>query len=201
MKRILSLFLAIIIITISIPVFAAPSQHELYKNAAKILNNLGILKGTRSGNLMLDEYLKRQNLVVLISLLYGEEKLARKFPVKDTFKDIQNSHYAPYIYWALSKGLIQGTGQDTFGYDSYATVEQLQRVLLRALDYGSEITSQDIVPSLAGGLKIMEGLDADPDDCVTRGLAAAMILNALKCQVKGASYTLAEKLNLTIPSN
>lgn len=206
MKTVLSLFLAIIIILSSIPVVEASSDIEKYKEAGEILKSFGVLEGSKSGDLMLDKYLKRQDMVVLISRLYGQENTAKNYPVKDTFKDIADPSYSPYIYWAVDQGLIVGTSEKRFGYTiegnkrSYTTVQQLQTVLLKALGYGGEIESYDSVPALAESLGIMKGLSTNPNDYVTRGLMASMTLNALRLNVKGSSGTLSKKLNMSVPA-
>jgi len=207
MKKVLSLVTALVLLLGTIPVSAAPSENSLYEEAGKILKNLGVLQGSESGDLMLDQKLKRQDMVVLISRLYNEEDIASKYPVKTIFTDIKDDFYKPYIYWAVDKGLIQGTAPNTFGYTTndstkYDTkVQQLQAVLLRALGYGSEVNeSYDSVPKLAESKGIMKGLSVDKNDTVTRGLMAAMTLNALKTNINGyTNYTLADKLKLKIP--
>ena len=197
MKRTLSLFLIFLILLSSIPVFGA-SYSRRDEKSAEVLKDLGILVGGRDGDLMLDHYLKRQDLVVILSRLYGEEKNASMQLSKNKFKDIEDSHYKPYIYWAVNKGLIYGKDSDTFGYNDYTKVGELQSILLRALDYGSELTNESMVSKLANRLGIMDGVSADSSDYVTRGMMATMVYNALKCQVKGASYTLAEKLDISL---
>lgn len=196
MKRTLSLFLIFLIILTSVPVFGASNRRQ--ERAAEALKDLGIIVGTKDGDLMLDQYLKRQDLVIILSRLYGEEKNASMYLAKNKFKDIEDSHYKPYIYWAVDKGLIYGKDSNTFGYNDYTKVGELQSILLRALDYGSELTNEDMPSKLANKLGIMNGISADSSDYVTRGMMALMVYNALKCQVKGASYTLAEKLNISL---
>lgn len=209
MKKTLSFVVALILLLSTVPVLSAPSEDTLYEESAQILKSLGILHGNDNGDLMLEKTLKRQDMVVLISRLYGEEDTAKNYPTKDIFNDIKDDFYKPYIYWAVDKGLIQGTAKNTFGYTTsestkyYTKVQQLQALLLRALGYGSEVNeSYESVPEIAEKIKIMDGISADKDDFVTRGLMAAMTLNALKTNIKGyINYTLADKLNLTIPKS
>lgn len=208
MKKVLSLVIALILLLSTIPIYAAPSESKLYEEAGGILKNLGVLQGSESGDLMLNQKLKRQDMVVLISRLYNEEDIASKYPVKNVFNDIKDDFYKPYIYWAVDKGLIQGTAPNTFGYTTSSTtkydakVQHLQAVLLRALGYGSEVNeSYDSVPRLAESKGLMDGLSVDKNDTVTRGLMAAMTLNALKAKMAGSNYTLADKLKLKIPVN
>ncbi|WP_025640758.1 S-layer homology domain-containing protein [Schnuerera ultunensis] len=201
MKKVLSLVLALVIILSNFSfAFGAPSEEELYNQAGKILENIGVLKGSETGDLMLGKNLKRQDMVVLISRLYKEEDKARNYPIKDNFTDVKNPFYKPYISWAVDRGLIIGTGQGKFGYDNPVKIQQFQTLLLRVLRYSEEVKNYSNAPEVAKTLGLMDGLSAKPDEDLKRGLMAAMTLNALKTNIKGSSIiTLAQELNLDIP--
>ena len=195
MKRILSLILTLILVLSTFfPSFGAPSDKELYNEAGEILKNAGVLKELR-----LEENLKRQDMVVLISRLYKQENTAKKYPVKNTFSDVKDSFYKPYISWAVDKGLIIGMGNNKFGFSDPVTVQQFQTLLLRTLKYSEETKDWSNVPEIAKHFKLMEGLSATPKQNLDRGLMAAMTVNALRVEMKGESFTLAHHLNLDIP--
>ncbi|MCF6465010.1 S-layer homology domain-containing protein [Clostridium sp. Cult2] len=200
MKKVLSLILALVIVFSNFTFsFGAPSEKELYNQAGKILEGLGVLQGSETGDLMLENNLRRQDMVVLISRLYKEEATAKKYLAKDTFTDVKSSFYKPYVSWAVDKGLIIGIGKGEFGFDKPVKVKQFQTLLLRALGYGEEVKDYGKVPEVADKLRLMDGLSAKPDEDVVRGLMAAMTLNALRLNIRGSSLTLAQKLNLDIP--
>ena len=200
MKRILSLILtSILVLSMLSPTFGAPSDKELYNEAGEILKNAGILKGSETGNLMLEKNLKRQDMVILISRLYKQENTAKKYPIKNTFSDVKNSFYKPYISWAVDKGLIVGMGNNEFGFSDPVTVQQFQTLLLKTLKYSEEAKNWNNVPEIAKHFKLMEGLSATPKQNLDRGLMAAMTVNALRVEMKGESFTLAKHLNLNIP--
>lgn len=202
MKRILSLGLALIIVISSfIPAFGAASNQELYNQAGEVLKKFGVLQGSDKYGLMLDQKLKRQDMVVLISRLYQEEDAAKNYSGKNNFSDVRSNFYKPYISWAVDKGLIIGTSPGKFGYDNPVTVQQFQTLLLRALGYGEEAKNYDNVPKTAESLGLMVGLNATPKQDVQRGLMAAMTLNALRLYKKGSSLTLAQELRLDIPDS
>mgnify|MGYP001193047496 FL=1 len=129
MKRAFSLVLSlIIIISTFTTAFGLPSEKNLYNESGKILKDAGILQGSETGDLMLNQKLKRQDMAVLMSRLYKEESSAKKYLTKDIFKDVNSKFYKPYIYWALDKGLIIGVSSDTFGFNNLVTVQQFSYI-------------------------------------------------------------------------
>lgn len=198
MKRVLPIFLAFIMIFSSVlPVFAEST--EKYEEAGKILEDLNILKGSEAGDLMLDSKFRRQDMVVLVSRLYGQEEKAKNFPIKNNFKDVRDKFYQPYISWAVEEGIIKGMTEVRFGYGEYVTIQQFQTVLLRVLGYTSEASNWDKVPSTAKELGIMEYIDIAPTKEAKRGVMAQMTINALRLNIKNSDETLGDKLNLKVP--
>lgn len=175
-----------------------------YADSAKIAENLyriGIITGDETGNLRLDEYLKRQDMVVIISRLHKEENTAKSYPVVIKFDDFtqENSFYHSYINWAVNKKLIAGVGGNNFGFNQLVTVQQFQTVLMRALNYTEEAKLYDSVPDIAKKIGLMEGLShLSHKDNLTRGDMCVMINNALNLRMKGSPLKLAEVLKLEI---
>ncbi len=198
MKRVLAAALVfIILLSVLAPIMASAQ----YETAGEILNELEVLQGDEKGNLNLDNVLKRQDMVVMISRLYKMEDTAKKYVGKNVFKDltVERKFYVPYITWAKDQGLIQGMENDVFGFNRDTTVQEFQAVLLRALDYREEAKDWNNIPELAKSIGIMRELDLKPSDKLSRGQMAAMILNTLKENKRGQSITLAEVLALDIP--
>jgi len=193
MKKYLSLILTITLILCTITPTMAISENELYQQSALILKEVGVLKEMR-----LEENLKRQDMVILMSRLYKEEEIAKNYIDKHNFKDIKDENYDPYVAWAVNKGLIEGMSEDTFGFNKTTKVQEFQTVLLRALDYKEESKNWANVPALAESLSLMEGISAKPNQELSRGLMAAMTINALKHTLRGSSMNLAQKLNIDI---
>ncbi|NLV88699.1 MAG: hypothetical protein GX021_04960 [Tissierellia bacterium] len=209
MKRILSLTLAFLLIFPAFIPIKSVHASDIYEEAGKILYDLGVLTGiNKEGDLGLGNHLNRQDMVVLISRLYGKEDEAKKFDdpkTPNTFKDLAGQSdrikfYTPYIRWAVSEGLMKGHADGTFGFDEDVTVQQFQTVLLRALQYNDEANDWNNVPDHAKKYKLMEGLTLDPNAGLTRGQMAVMTLNALKQEINRGLITLAEYLDLDIPA-
>jgi len=195
MKRILSLALALtMLLGLAAPVSAASP----YQKEGEFLKDLGVLQGDLQGNLMLEQGLTREQMVVLISRLYGEEDEAKTYVASNTFPDLRPTHsfYIPYILWARDEGLIQGDNNGQFGIEQGVTVQQFQTVLLRALGYNEEAKDWHGVPAFAQSIGIMKGLSFSKDATLNRGQVAAMVVNALSLNMKGSSTPLAAMLGL-----
>lgn len=199
MKKSISILLSIVLILMTFTPTLAASEDDFYNQAGEILGSVKVLQGNASGDLMLNNYLNRQDMVVLVSRLFKEESTARNSSPKVPFKDVTDNFYKPYISWSVNKGLIVGKTETKFGFDETVTVKQLQTVLLRALGYNEEAKDWDNVPTFAKSLGLMENINAEPSNTVMRGLMAGMTVNALRLNKKGTSTTLAQSLNLTIP--
>ena len=192
MKKTLSIILFFVLILYSFSPSLATNDN-IYEQSANILKEAGVLKEMR-----LEEKLKRQDMVVLISRLYKEEEIAKNHKGKHGFEDIQDKFYDPYIAWSVNKGLIEGFSENTFGYDNFVKVQEFQTVLLRALDFKEEAANWNRVPDIFQSLKLMEGISAKPKDNINRGLMAQMTVNALNHTLRGSSITLAQKLDIVI---
>lgn len=186
------------IIAMFLPIVATAEKEDLFLSSGKTLEALEILQGDNDGDLMLNKILNRQDMVVLISRLYKEETKAKAFLVKPKFTDVTDENYIPYIGWSVDKGLIKGMGDNTFGFGQNTTVHQFQSLLMRVLGYDEESALWNSVPELAVKLGIMEGLDNNYKDNLSRGQMAVMTLNALKLTKRGSTVTLAEVLNLKL---
>ena len=195
MRRILSFALALIMVVgIVVPVSAASP----YDSAGSFLKDLGVLKGNLDGDLMLESALTREQMVVLISRLYGKEKDAEGFVANNVFQDLKPTHgyYIPFILWAKNEGLIQGMTTTKFGVEQGVTVQQFQTVLLRALGYTEEAKDWYNVPEFAKKLGLMNNLNFSPDAKLNRGQVSAMLVNALSLPLKGTTTPLAAMLGM-----
>lgn len=197
--KFLSFSLAILLAFTSLPVtISAESQ------SGEILRDLGILKGDMDGDLLLDQPLKRQDIIVLLSRLLGEEETAENYPGKPSFTDITDPYYIPFISWAEDSGLTEGTGNGLFGYNEFLTNQQLMAFLLRSLGYEYYGEDYGMVP-----IKSVE-LDLSPSEeawaeVTTRQIMADRTVTLLRQgRVKYSNITLKKGLALKdtdVPDN
>ncbi len=197
MKKLMAVLLVLVLIVSLLPGSDVFAQQ---KTPPVILKELGVLKGDSDGNLMLDSYLMRQDMVVLLSRLYKEENRATTYLLPANFSDLDenNTYYHGFIQWAVDKNLIIGMNDGSFGFGRNIKVRDFQVVLLRVLDYREESGLYKSVHEIAKKLGIMKGVEINPDGFLLRKHMAEMTLNALKLNKKGSPLTLAEVLELDL---
>ena len=196
MKRLLSLILAMIMLFGMTMDAAAASPYE---RQGQILHDIGVLRGVNAkGDLDLEGILTREQMVVLISRLYGKESEAEGYLSTNNFTDLkpENKYYIPFIIWAKDQGLIQGMTASAFGIGQTVTTQQFQTVLLRALGYTEEAKDWYNVPAFSVEIGLMKGLNFNSDAKLNRGQVAAMLVNALSLIPKGETSPLAVKLRV-----
>lgn len=171
-----------------------PSNISAASESGEILRELGILKGDLNGDLLLDQPLKRQDAVVLLSRLLGEEDTAENYPGQTSFTDITDPYYIPFIAWAQDSGLTEGIGGGLFGYDDYLTNQQLLAFLLRALGYDFYGEAYGLVPGKAFELELSPAGE-EWGQTTTRQIMADRTVTLLrKGRVKYSNITLERSL-------
>ena len=194
MKKSLSLVVALaMVFSLLVPAMAFAATAAEQAAGAK-LKELGVLKGNEQGDLMLDKELTRQEMIVLLSRLFGEEDQAKNHPNTHGWPDVANPDFDGYISWGKEKGLTKGVNDGSiFGYDQALTVQQLLQFLLRALGY-DEVAYED-VPAKAVELGLVaEGTDMTA--VASRGTMAVVTLVTLDTNVNGEGVPLGYKLGL-----
>ncbi len=197
--RLLSLTLAVLLV-----ITVLPTNTVLANGNGEVLRELGILKGDLEGNLLLDQPLKRQDAIVLLSRLLGVEELAETFPGEHSFTDVTNAYYDPFIAWAQDSGLTEGIGNGLFGFDQYLKNQQLLAFLLRALGYEYYGAEYGLVPGKSVELEISPS-DENWNETTSRQLMADRTVALLrKGRVKYGNITLERSLALgdeSVPSD
>lgn len=189
MKKSLSLLVAIAMV---FSMFAAVASAAEKQSAGEYLQEIGVIKGNLEGNLNEDKEWKREDLTVLLSRLLGVEKAASEHANNHGFTDVTNSFYDGYISWAKAEGLMEGKGNDKFGYNDPLTNQQFAAVVLRALKIEA---AYDDVPTVAVEKKLVaEGTDFKAN--ALRGVTYEVIVTALNTEVTGTGKKLGTILGL-----
>jgi len=179
---------------IIISIIILPVQVNAEISSGEILRELGILKGDLSGNLLLEQPLKRQDGIIILSRLLGQENEAKNYTGSSSFLDIKNPYYEPYIAWAEDKGLTEGMSEGTFGYDLFLTKQQIVAFMLRALGYEYYGDKYYEVPTKAIEEKVIDNMD-NIESVATREYMADVTLNTLlKGKMKYSNITLERNL-------
>ena len=161
-KGIVFALLAVLIASITVPIFAATVEdftdvpegiwfHEYVEFAAE----KGLVSGTSATTFSPDETMTRADFVTVLGRFAGAD--TSKTSV--SFIDVpDNYYYTPYIYWAASNGIVTGTYCDTF--DPYMPIskEQVATVLCRyAESMDKRLNLPDwILPPLGDDAKISD---------------------------------------------
>ncbi|MDO4754423.1 MAG: WG repeat-containing protein [Bacillota bacterium] len=133
MKRVIAWIMAVFLLVGSVSLFADTEEISGQK-----LKEKGIVTGGSNGDLMPDKVLTRVEMAVLLSRLYGEEKLARGFSRPSGFVDENEipEWGKNYVTYARMRAWLEGdrtTGK--FYPNGSITGEQLAAILLRILGY------------------------------------------------------------------
>lgn len=200
MKRKLSLLLAVVMILGSFS-FTFAAEANLEEEAGNFLLDQGVIEGI-NGELKLNDNFRRQDMVVMLSRLMGEEDTALSFPTDElTFTDFSDPYYRPIIAWAVAAGLIEGHTAERFGFNENVTAQQYATVLLRALGYAEEVAGDGYATALdlAIELGLLGDYELENSTVVTRGQMYVLTVNALNTNLKDSEETLADKLGVEMP--
>jgi hypothetical protein len=193
MKKKLAILLTVLMVLTAVaPSFAATiivDQPPVGQDEAlDELIMLGVLKERRG-----DDYLKRQDTVVLLSRLMDQEDQANVYPINHPFNDVSDSFYNGYLGWAYANQYFMGKSGTEFGFGEFMTVQQLQIVLLRSLGYYlGEFPGWDAVAATANTMGF--GTNLTGTALSSRGTMATMTTAAIRANYKGTNETLAARL-------
>jgi len=189
MKKSLSLLVAIAMV---FSMFATVVSAAEEPTAGEYLNELGVILGNQDGDLKEDQTWKRQDIVVLLSRLFGAEDEAKGAAKTHKFTDVTDKNYDGYISWAVEEGLVKGKSATVFGFGDELENRDFYLLVLRAL--GQEVDYDKV-----GEAAVEAGLapeDTDFDAIPLRGETYTAIVAALKTPVGENGETLEELLGL-----
>jgi len=197
-KFIVIVTLAICIMLSSLPVYAASSEAL---DAADALYELGLFNGTgtdENGNPIydLDRQPTRHEAITMLVRLLGKESEALSGTWDIPFTDV--AEWAkPYVGYAYTNGLTNGTSDTTFGGDTTISATQYLTFILRVLGYkdGTDF-KWDAAWLLTDQLGITSGEYADTSKLFLRGDVATISYQALSATPKGSQQTLSSVLGL-----
>jgi hypothetical protein len=191
MKKSFSLILAIALVFSMV----TPMAFAAEKSAGEYLAEIGVIKGSLSGDLMENETWKRQDVTVILSRLLGAEDEAQKTAKSHTFADVTDPYYDGYISWGKENGYFQGHSEVRFGYNEEITMYDFLAVMLRALGVDTTGDNYANVPQLAVEYGLIDSADQDLSVAATRGEYYVVIVTTLNAEVEDG-VTLGEKLGL-----
>ena len=190
-KTVVALFLALVMIVMSVTCFAVGTSDV---NTADALNELGLFLGTENGY-ELEKGLTRAEGVTLLIRMIGMEEKAENGVFNNSFTDVPG-WAASYIGYAFANNITNGTGVTTFSPDTAMTDYMFLTLVMRALNYFDKGNASQFVwnnpYALAKELGLIETVEADKE--FTRADAIRVFWNALNVELNGTEITLAERL-------
>lgn len=167
---------------------------------AQALYELGLFRGVGtlengSPDFALDDALTRQEAVVMLVRLLGEEQTALNGTWEMPFTDVAD-WAKPYVGYAYANGLTKGVSDAAFGGTQTVSATQYLTFALRALGYTSgEDFRWDAAWELTDTLGMTwSDYNADTNDWFLRGDAAFVSRRALQTACKDGSGTLLDAL-------
>jgi len=171
----------------------------LHSAKADTLRTAGLFVGTNTGY-ELDRPPTRQEALIMLIRLLGEESTALKHVGTTTFKDLAGwADGQKYIIYAHNMGYTNGASPTAFIQYDFATLEMYLSFTLRALGYSDaagdfiwNTTSRDLAVKL--GLLTQAELSSIAQTGFMRDHVVLISANALRVPLKGSPQTLGQKL-------
>lgn len=198
MRKILSLLLAFLMIlgVFSFPAITASNQIE---DAGQFLKEIGIIKGNEKGDLMENSHLKREEAIaILIRMLGKEDEAFKQFKEQHEkiFDDVEDDNWAAaYVLYAKQQGLTKGLGDGNFGLGQKVNAKQFLSFMLRALNYSADWSKDDIM-QISKNTGILDDLDLNDEDIITRNEVFKIMKKALHTNPKDKMQNLMEVIGI-----
>ncbi|MBR5527515.1 MAG: S-layer homology domain-containing protein [Clostridia bacterium] len=159
------------------------SKNEALQEAAEILNNLGIAKGTGEGTFSPKDKVTREQMAAFMYRLMKAGKSVEGGDNVSGFTDLKDPTFYYMISWANQSGIIKGRSATQFDPKGKITLQDCYTMMVRALGY----ENYETIPYPYGYINIAESLDLDKNvkdsiaytDELTRGDVAVILYNAL----------------------
>lgn len=203
LKRFFAIVLTICLFASSITFSFADetTQTSTKEDKAKVLNTLGIMKGTGS-SFNLDGKLKRNEAAAFIVRLLGaEEKVLSNKPTYayTSYEDVSpDEWYAPYVGYCDQEGIINGSSDSSFRPLEFVSEKEFLKMVLVALSYRYNIDfSWDSVYYTAYAKGLVKNSDyktkEQDEKNYLRGNVAEVLYEALKLSDKDTNVLLVKK--------
>ena len=151
----------------------APSEGTDFGALAQALEKMGLFRGMTEGYGLLSTTTRAQGLTMFLRLM-GLEKEALACKQTIPFTDVPAGHWAhPYVAYAYTNGLTNGTAADKFSPDAPVTAQHYITFLLRAQHYaeGTDFTYETALSSaVEKGVFAQNEVDSFPGGLTRCGL-------------------------------
>lgn len=201
-SRLLSILLTLCLVLTLLPAIPVIAASKEAQDAADTLYALGLFEGTGTdgnGNPIyeLDRAPTRAEAVTMLVRLLGKENEAKSGAWNTPFTDVAD-WAKPYVGYAYTNGLTDGTGGNAFSGNQTVTASQYLTFVLRALSYQSGTDFQwDKAWELSDKIGLTKG-EYNAGSAFTRGDVAIVSYRALSIKLKDGSQTIMDVVNSSI---
>ncbi|MEA4920136.1 MAG: hypothetical protein VB078_04380 [Clostridiaceae bacterium] len=179
--------------------YSEEGYSSVYQDKAETLCNMGLFRGTDIG-FELERAPTRQEALIMLVRLLGEEPQALSFSGSSAFKDLTGwEDGKKYIAYGENRGYTNGISADTFNQYGSADRHVYITYVLRALGYSDKdgdfvwnTTSDQLAVKV--GLVTQAQLEAMEKSGFYRDHVALISYNAIKAYLKDGSMTLGNRL-------
>ena len=172
----------------SVPAIAQIPQEikgTRYEEAVSVLSALNIMNGDENGEYRLGDTIIRSELVKMAVTAMGMEAAAQTSKDTSNYTDVTKEHWANgYINVATSLGIVEGDGDGNFRPNAPISYREAVTVMVRAAGYETAAQARGGYPNgyitIAGGNKMLSGVEGQAENPITRGNVAVLTNNTLE---------------------
>lgn len=164
------------------PSTSAYEDDDYYNNALQLCSALGIIEGYEDGSVQPDSTVTRAEMATIILRMLNTTAAST---YSNVFTDVTSEHWAANnIQTAVEQGIVDGMGDGTFVPDGPVTYEQVIKMIVCALNYGTDADRQGGYPngyiSVGGStLSLLDGVTGQMGEAMPRGEVIKAVYNAL----------------------
>ncbi len=191
MKKRLAILLSLVMLLSTLsPAFAGAIEYGAE------LKEMGIIKGDQNGDLNEAANVTREEAIVTLTRMMGQEEKALQCKDETPFSDVATDHWArPYLGYAKKMGWTNGIGDGKFGLGKNVTAQEYVTFMLRALGHtGSDVYANALTQGTE--LEIYDDAAILSKDALLRKDVFVLMYNTLYANVKNSEQRLVEKLGL-----
>ncbi|MGN0183041.1 MAG: S-layer homology domain-containing protein [Candidatus Ornithomonoglobus sp.] len=153
-----------------------------YQNALKVVSALGIITGYEDGSIKPESTVTRAEMATIVLRMLAQ---TANSTYQNVFTDLEASHWAAdTIQTAVEQGILDGMGDGTFVPDGNVKYEQVLKMIVCAMNYGTDAENAGGYPQgyvSVGGttLKLLTGVKGATGTDMPRGEVIKTVYNAL----------------------
>lgn len=153
-----------------------------YQVALQVCSALGIIEGYEDGSVQPESTVTRAEMATIILRMLNNTSTST---YANVFADVSSDHWAANnIQTAVEQGIVNGMGDGTFVPDGNVQYEQVMKMLVCALNYGTDAERTGGYPNgyisvASSTLSLLDGVSGTVGTDMPRGEVIKAVANAL----------------------